>query len=73
MWKMSLLMTGKRCLITWENVQDATVFWVIRLGLESSCLGSNSRSTIDQLCDIRQVCNPLCSFFLMSKKNTQPL
>lgn len=28
MWKMSMLMTGKRCLMTWENVQDATVFWV---------------------------------------------
>lgn len=25
---MSTLMTGKRCLTTWESVQDAIVYWV---------------------------------------------
>lgn len=28
MWKTTMLMTGKRCLMTWENVQDVTVFSV---------------------------------------------
>lgn len=35
-----------------------------RLGLESDCLDSNSGSTINWLCDIGQISNPLLTLFL---------